>query len=456
MQQALETMRIPHRSSKPALPTTIMGGEGPSDLYGIRAATLIPGRGDPIPNGTLIISPTTNQILYAGSPHHIPARFKAVPITVYSDLTLLPGLWDVHTHFIGADVVGSLTDSMAQFLPGSQARVGAVLVDDLRRTLMAGFTSVRELGGTAGYLAPLIDRGVLVGPSVYSALSVLSITGGHGDQHDCPLGLVKGAADSGSGYGQPYALCDGVDECVRMVRTVVRNGAKVIKVCSTGGVMSLNDQPEDSQFSPAELEAIVGEAARSGRVVASHAIGKAGIMSALRAGVKSVEHGMYLDDEVVDLMLEKDAILVPTRHVVESLAGGAYGEIPPLQRAKLERMLQLSRNSLKLAVKRGVRIALGTDTWSSDRKNVLAHGKNANEFHWLKVAGLTSLQAIEAATATPPETLGRQGPKAGQLKEGFDADFILVKGDPLEDVDVLTKPDNITHVWKAAKLVKSP
>lgn len=154
------------------------------------------------------------------------------------------------------------------------------------------------------------------------------------------------------------------------------------------------------------------------------------------------------------MIKEKNAILVPTRHIVEALAADP-SELPPLQYEKFMRMLKLSRESYKFAVKEGVRIALGTDTLSSDRKHRLAHGKNAMELHWMVVAGLTPLQAIEAATATPPETLGKQGPKAGQLKPGFDADFIAVASNPLDDIDVLTEPDNITHVWKGGKIYKS-
>lgn len=154
-------------------------------------------------------------------------------------------------------------------------------------------------------------------------------------------------------------------------------------------------------------------------------------------------------------MKEKNAILVPTRHTVESLNDGAQN-LPPILAKKLARLLQLSRDSFKFAVEQGVRVALGTDTWSSDRKNLLAHGNNAKEIHWMKTAGMSALQAIESSTANPPETLGPQGPKAGQLKEGFDADFIVVSQNPLLDVDVLTHQDNITHVWKGGKLFKSP
>lgn len=415
------------------------GGNSSQDLYGVHADVLIPGRGDPITHGAMVVSKSEGAIVWVGSYPSLPSEYNGVPFTKHP--VLMPGLWDVHTHFFGADVVGGLQDAMSTYLPGQQAQVGAALVSDLRATLDAGFTSVRELGGTAGFLQPLITKGFIAGPTVYSALSLLSITGGHGDQHDCPLGLVRAAGNAGD---QMYTLCDGVDECIRATRTVIRNGAKVIKICSTGGVLSLNDQPEDSQFSPAELEAIVQEAARSGRVVASHAIGKPGIMNALRAGVKSIEHGMYLDQEVTDLMKEKGAILVPTRHIVESLAQDPK-DLPPILLKKFHRLLQLSRDSFKFAVEQGVRVALGTDTLSSDRKSPISHGRNAKELHWMKEAGMTALQAIESATAIPPETLGSQAPKAGQLREGFDADFIAVSSNPLDDIDVLTDSDNVSQ-----------
>lgn len=458
-------MRVPYRPIEKPTPNLSsndgdkdicdeMGGGDSKDLYGVHADVLIPGRGDPIQDGGMIISATEGTIVWVGVyPASLPGKYNHVSFQPKHAGALMPGLWDVHTHFCGADTVFTLTEAMQAFLPGSSEMIGAVLVDDLRCTLMAGFTSVRELGGSAGYLQPLIDKEFIVGPTVYSAMSGISITGGHGDQHNCPLSLVRMRSELGSNM---FALCDGVDECIRMTRQVIRKGAKVIKIFSTGGVLSLNDQPEDSQFSPAELEAIVQEAGRSSRMVASHAIGKNGIMAALRAGVKSIEHGMYLDQEVADLMKEKGAILVGTRHAVESLNDGDAQDLPPILARKLERLVQLSRDSYKFAFEQGVQIALGTDTWSSNRKNPLAHGKNAREIHWMKEAGMSALQAIESTTAIPPETLGAMGPKAGQLREGFDADFIVVSKNPLLDVDVLTDPDNITHVWKRGKLFKSP
>lgn len=169
----------------------------------------------------------------------------------------------------------------------------------------------------AGYLWPGIRDGYLVGPNVYSSLAALSITGGHGDAHEMPLCAVQQFGEAG---GASY-LCDGVDECIKAVRTMVRRGARCIKVCSSGGVLSLNDDPEDRQFSDDELKAIVDETERSGRAVAAHAIGKAGIMAALRAGIKSIEHGCYLDDDVAALSTWR--ILRFCSPVPESRAGMA-------------------------------------------------------------------------------------------------------------------------------------
>ncbi|KAM7190599.1 hypothetical protein V8F33_009389 [Rhypophila sp. PSN 637] len=392
-----------------------------SSGFGILADILIPGRGQPISKAALIVK--DDIIEWVGPESEIPAQhqtfgFSRIPV-------LMPiGMWDVHTHFMGADIVAPVTNFVRSFLPGTAALIGAVTVDDPRATLMAGFTSVRELGGYAGDVFPAVEKGAIVGPNVYSSMGILGITGGHSDIHELPLSTVK----DGCSLGVPTQVCDGVDGCTSAVRQMVRRGAKVIKICSTGGVLSLNDQPEDSQFSPAELRAIVEEAARSSRVVASHAIGKKGIMAALEAGVKTIEHGMYVDEEVISKMKEKDAILVPTRPIVEGLAAGAE-DLPPKVRVKVERLLQLSRDSLKLAVKRRLKIALGTDTFSSDRKHAISHGKNAN---------------------------GRQARRAGQLKAGYDADMIAISKSPLENIEILTDPDNVTHVWKAGVLYKSP
>ena len=240
------------------------------------------------------------------------------------------------------------------------------------------------------------------------------------------------------------------------MRLQLRAGAKVIKVCTSGGVMSQVDDPVHQQFSDEELRAIVEEAGRAERVVAAHCHGKPGIMAALRAGVRTIEHGTYLDEEAADAMRECDAILVPTRQIVEEiLAHGKEGGIPDYAYAKLTVIAQRHADAISLAHERGVRIALGTDIGFSGR-SIAGWGTNGAELGNLVRAGLSPLEAIEAATATAPLTLGPQAPTSGMLLEGYDADVIALRADPSDDVTVLADPANVTHVWKAGVLVKAP
>lgn len=413
----------------------------------IVADLLIPGRGDPFKDAAVAVE--NGIITFVGKHNKLPKNYRSVkPVHVP---VLMPGLWDVHVHYLGLDVASTFSTGLFNVLPGSNALVGAISVEDLEATLLAGYTSVRELGGYAGDLVPGIEQGRLVGPNVYSSIAAMSISGGHGDQHTLPIGTVLDFAKCGG----PCSIADGPDDCTRAVRLLVRRGARCIKVCSSGGVLSLLDDPEDRQFSDEELKAIVDEAGRTRRSVAAHAIGKAGIMAALRAGVKSIEHGMYLDDEVADVMLEKGAIFVPTHHIVTTL-GKDTSKLPPPLARKVEKLVQKAADSYRLAIKRGVKIALGTDTVSSDRNNALAHGNNATELYWAVKNGMTPLQAIEAGTANGPEVLGGMAPLSGQIKEGYDADLIAIASNPLDDIAILTKKENITHVWKGGALFKSP
>lgn len=411
------------------------------------ATLLIPGRGEPIHNGLLAIK--GSKIDWVGAYADIPAKYKG--ITPRRVPVLMPGLWDCHVHFMGLDLTNAESAASAAYLPGFNALAGAISVEDLKMTLMAGYTSVRELGGYGCDLWPGVQNGPLIGPNIYGAVAPLSITGGHGDEHSAPIRTVLDAMNYG---GSPVGVCDGVDDCIKTVRKLIRRGARCIKVCSTGGVLSLNDNPQDRQFSDEELKAIVDEAARSGRAVAAHAIGKAGILAALRAGVKSIEHGMYMDDEVADLILEKDAVFVGTQHIVRTLARD-YRELPPPVQRKLLTVNAKAKDSYKLAIKKGLKIALGTDMLSSARASPLSHGNNAKELAYAVELGMTPLQAIECATANAPEVLGGMAPLSGQLKAGYDADIIAVASNPLDDIRVLTDPSNVTHVWKGGKLFKS-
>ncbi|KAM0254989.1 hypothetical protein ACHAQJ_006217 [Trichoderma viride] len=440
-------MRVP---LQPSLPPYHIASDLPIEdtetITVILAKLLIPGRGEPIHNGVLAIK--GGKIDWIGTYINIPSKYKnIVPRHVP---VLMPGLWDCHVHFSGLDMANGIAE-VNSYLPGFNALAGAVTVEDLRMTLMAGYTSVRELGGYGGDLWPGVKNGVLIGPNIYSAIAPLSITGGHADDHSMPIQTVMQAMNRG---GFPTGVCDGVDDCVKTVRKMIRRGARCIKVCSSGGVGSLNDDPEDRQFSDEELKAMVEEAARSRRAVAAHAIGKAGILAALRAGVKSIEHGMYMDEEAADLMLEKNAIFVPTQHIVRVLVRDHADQLPPPVKKKLLVIVDKSKESYRLAIKKGVKIALGTDMAISGRASALSHGNNAQELTYAVELGMTPLQAIESATANGPETLGGMAPLSGELKVGYDADIIAVAKNPLDDIRVLADPNNITHVWKGGKLFK--
>jgi imidazolonepropionase-like amidohydrolase len=413
------------------------------DVHGIKADILIPGRGDPIKDGVAIIE--GKKIAYVGSDMSLPEKYMSLDMTFVP--VLMPGLWDCHIHFFG---IGN------EYSLDAAARVPLVLAGargarDALVTLRAGFTSVRELAGYGIDLSKAIAEGTLVGPNIYSSNCAISQTGGHGDAHGTYLEDLMNAIRCGTNF----CLCDGVDECMKAVRLQLRRGASVIKVCASGGVTSELDNPQDQQFSNAELRAMVEEANRAQRIVAAHCHGKAGIMAALHAGCSTIEHGTYLDDESIEYMKAKGAILVATRTIVE---GGMklIDKFPPASQAKMREVSEVHKKAYKMAVKAGVKIALGTDLGSSIPGSILSHGNNGQELRFAVEAGMTPLEAIEAATANAPCTLGPQAPLSGQLKEGYDADLIALASNPLDDIDVISTPENVTHVWKGGALCKSP
>ncbi|MGH8992838.1 MAG: metal-dependent hydrolase family protein [Acidimicrobiia bacterium] len=404
------------------------------------AAILIPGRGDPVPAGAVVIDGDT--IAYAGPAAAAPAL---PPVGLHVPV-VMPGMWDCHGHFLGVRRA-SLDDIAHDPVAVATARITA----DARLALNAGFTSVREPGGLGLFLGRVIDEGIIPGPHVYAAGAILSTTGGHGDLHSLPLRWVGDVCDEHRGLWH----CDGVAECLKAVRVQLRMGARLIKVCTSGGVSSELDHPLHQQFSDEELSAIVEEAGRAERVVAAHCHGKAGIMAALRAGVRTIEHGSYLDEEAVAAMLETGAVLVPTRFVVERLLA-MKGELPDYVDRKIRALADRHRESLELAVRSGVPIALGTDSFTSGVGSAVPWGRNGEELTHLVAAGLSPLAAIAAATADAPATLGPQAPRSGLLAEGYDADVIALAADPLGDVTVLADPANVTHVWKGGVEMKTP
>ena len=405
----------------------------------IDAALLIPGRGAPVPDATVVFDGPTLE--YVGPSVGAPLVPGA---TVHRVAAVLPGLWDCHGHFFGvrtAAMSASYTDS----LPLRAARAAK----DAEIALQSGFTSVREAGGLGVHLARGIADGSLTGPSIYAPGAILSTTGGHGDTHDIPLDWAHDIPEA--------RLCDGTDECIRAVREQLRLGAKVIKICASGGVLSEVDDPVHQQFNADELRAIVETASMAQRSVMAHCHGKPGIMAALEAGVRTIEHGTYLDDEVCAAMTELDVLLVPTRYIVARLAKAGLASGMSAENArKLYEIADIHLDAIGRAHAAGVRIAAGTDIFESGVDNIVGWGQNGGELPLLVEAGLSALDAIEAATANGPDTLGEQAPRAGQLVAGWDADVITVDTDPTLDIGALADPSRITGVWRHGVAAKLP
>jgi imidazolonepropionase-like amidohydrolase len=404
----------------------------------IEADLLIPGAGQPVGDGVVIIDGSV--ISYAGPASQAPATPGAA---VHRAATVMPGMWDCHGHFLGVRTL-DLGRLPLEPVPLRAARCAR----DLAAALRAGITSVREVGGLGVHLARAVNEGVLDGPAIYAAGAVLSTTGGHGDLHSYPLPWVS---DFSVHYGE-FRLADGTAECMRAVREQLRQNARVIKVCASGGVLSEIDDPIHQQFTRDELRAVVEVAGLAERVVAAHCHGKPGIMAAVEVGVRTIEHGTYLDDEACDAMRESGAVLVPTRTIIEDILAN-LAAVPDYAAAKLTALAERHAESVSRAIDRGVTIAMGTDIalTGPDRPN--SWGGNGAELAHLVRLGMTPLQAIEAATATAPLTLGPQAPRSGRLEPGYDADVITVAADPLADIAVLSCPERITGVWTNGRRV---
>lgn len=408
----------------------------------VRANVLIPGRGEPIHDAVLLVSGGT--ISYAGPISGAPPGRAR---TVVRAKVVMPGLWDCHTHLPGLPPATGMQAS--RMVTDPAATRAARCVSDLQAALAAGVTSIRELGGLGVYLADAVEDGSIISPSIYAAGVLLSPTGGHGDLHDIPLPWIRDCAD----HGGAFRLCDGEAECAKGTREQLRKGARVIKLCATGGGGSMRDDPRHLQFTMSEMRTIVEVAAMAERVVAAHCGGTAGVIAALEAGVRTIEHGIWLDDEACDAMREVGAILVPTLtlplHVIQRT------DLPDWMRRKARLVAENHTNSISLAYEKGVTIAMGTDiVLSKVTGDGAAWGTNGQELALMAACGLSPLKAIEAATANGPLTLGSQGPRSGMLACGYDADFITLEQNPLDDLSVLGDGRNITGVWKAGERVK--
>jgi imidazolonepropionase-like amidohydrolase len=405
--------------------------------YRIEADQMIPGRGQPIRDAVVVFDDT---IAYAGTAADAPVTPDA---TVVRAATVMPGLWDCHGHLMGVRSP-DLSRLPLEELSLRAARV----VADLRSALDAGVTTIREVGGLGVHVNPAILEGTVEGPNVYSAGACISATGGHGDLHSYPLAWI----DHFGHLGAELRLADGPAECARAVREQLRRNAKLIKIFASGGVMSEVDNPIHQQLTDAEMRAIVEVAGMAERIVAAHCHGKPGLMAAIRAGVRTIEHGTYIDDEVAAAMKENGVILVPTLTIVAELLDS--GELPSYAAEKMAVIADRHKQAVATAHDAGVTVAVGTDIATSGRDRPNSWGRNGRELVLLTEVGFTPLEAIEGATGNGPATLGPQAPRSGQLVAGNDADIIVVDGDPLTEIALLAQPTRITGVWKAGRRVK--
>jgi imidazolonepropionase-like amidohydrolase len=358
----------------------------------------------------------------------VPAGARTIDL---GDLTLLPGLIDAHTH-LTFDISGDWVTRSVRELPADAALRGA---RNARITLLAGFTTVRDVGST-GFadvsLMKAIDAGFVIGPRIIPSAHAIGITGGHCDD----TGWAPGVNELGPKDG----VADGVDEAIKAVRYQIKHGAKVIKVCATAGVLSFDATLGAQQLSDAELQAIVQEAARHGLKVAAHAHGTEGIKAAVRAGVASIEHGSMIDDEAADLMKRRGTYLVPTAYLLGTFK---FESLPPPIAAKARQVIPLAQESHRRAIRGGVKIAFGTDA------AVYPHGDNARELATYVGYGMRPADALRTATLNAADLLGVSD--RGVIAPGKLADLIAVRGNPLEDVRVLQQ---VPWVMKGGEVVK--
>jgi imidazolonepropionase-like amidohydrolase len=354
---------------------------------------------------------------------------------------ILPGLIDSHVHIMFE------VDSTDNMLNTPFSYHFYKSVNYMRATLDAGITSIRDAGGADAGIKKAVNDGIVQGPRMQISVNALGITGGHTDGwhlNGDTVGLFS------SHPGRPDGICDGVPEVRKKVREMFRAGADVIKVCSTGGVLSPTDHPEFTQFSIEELKVMVEEAHfRRGAKVMSHAQGSEGIKNAIRAGIHSIEHGIYLDDEAIELMLEHGTFLVPTllAPIAVLEIGETSGKMPEYGIRKARETIEAHRESIARAYRAGVKIAMGTDA------GVMPHGTNLRELGLMMDCGMSAMEAIVATTKMSAECLGWDD-DLGTLEPGKIADLVMTPINPLENLRALEDTNNITMVIKDGQIVK--
>lgn len=402
----------------------------------IKNGTLIDGTGaDPIENAAVLIKNNTIQRVGPENSIKIP---KGTDILDAGGGFIMPGFIDAHIHVManGFNREDTIYDPLSFYFYRA--------VENLRLTLDAGVTSVRDAGLADAGVKMAVEKGIIKGPRLQICVTPLSITGGHFDF------WLKSGYDVKVTYpGYPDSICDGVEGVRKKVREVLRAGAEVIKVMVTGGIMSANDGPEAAQFTPEELRVVVEEASFKDNIkVMAHAHGVQGMKNAIDAGVHSIEHGTYLDDKLTNMMLENGTFLVPTLMANKNIKELALqGKTREWETEAALKVFDIQKENIKRAYHAGVRIAMGTDC------GVVEHGTNLKELALLCEIGMDPMEAIVAGTKTGAECMGWDS-ELGTLEAGKLADIVISRVDPLLDVEALGDPENIVVVIKDGEIVK--
>ncbi|MEM0297254.1 MAG: amidohydrolase family protein [Zestosphaera sp.] len=413
-------------------------------LTGLR---IVDGTGSaPIENGVVVVEGRYVRDVGSTGSVEVPREVEVIDLNGY---TALPGLIDAHLHLTGLRSGDFIRESL---LTPHEVLVARV-IRDLESLLMAGFTTVCDAGGAIALgLRHAVAEGTIKGPRIVAAGYALSQTFGHGDDHYLPLEYV----DVRTSRLKPAfgaLICDGVDECRKAARYALREGADFIKIMASGGVLSEKDRPEYTQFTLDEIKAIVEEAEHANRFVHAHAQGSKGIANALKGGVKVIAHGIYIDEEGIELAKERNAIIVPTFAIVDQIV--RYGEELGTPKWGLEKARAVYEDHLRNvrdAFRAGVKLATGTDFAGGVK--ALRHGDNAVELAiFVERLGMTPLEAITCATRNAAEAAGLEG-LTGTIERGKLADIIITRENPLADVKTLLNRDNIVAVVKEGRPLK--
>ncbi|MBI3790230.1 MAG: amidohydrolase family protein [Gemmatimonadetes bacterium] len=413
--------------------TSALGAQAAPRITALKAARLLVGDGTQVDNPVVIVTGETITAVGPASRVTIPKGATVVELPGY---TLLPGLIDCHTHITSYDADGGDMSVLKE----TAAHQGVYGTVNAKKTIDAGFTTIRDVGATHFAdvaVRDLIAKGVIPGPRLYVAGPSLGIIGGHADVN----GWSPDLNIPGTGV-----MVTGVDEVRRQIRTNVKFGADHIKLTATGGILSSGDAVTASAFTDEELRAAVQEAAKLGRKVAAHAHGADGLLAAVNAGVASIEHGSLIDERGIAAMKAHGTYLVPTLIILEDIIHRGAENGTPQYAIDKAKAIEIERNKrLRAAYQAGVKFAFGTDATSD------IHGRNGQEFALMvKILGATPMDAITTATKNAAELIGI-GDKTGTIVAGKWADIIAVEGNPLEDV---RKLETVAYVMKAGAVMK--